>query len=297
MVCFPLFVDLNDKTVLVVGGGPVAARKARVLLDYGPRVLVCAPRVVPELEQLSRGGAAAAALRPGAAGGGLPGGGRHGRPGAEPHRGPAVPDSGAIPVNVADSREESTFLFPAVGPPGAAVGGDLHRRGQPRRRRPRPPDPGGASSPNPWSPSWTGWRSSGRRERMPCPRPGGGAGSPACSPPPWRRGGRSLRGRPNPFYASFVRRYCHDSTARPRLSGGGRVRPRRVDHPPGIPAAPDLRRGGLRRPHRPGAAGRRSAPGPEALYGQAAGPPLRPPGGDLPNADLPWPRRGTRWSA
>ena len=25
MVCFPLFVDLNDKTVLVVGGGPVAA--------------------------------------------------------------------------------------------------------------------------------------------------------------------------------------------------------------------------------------------------------------------------------
>ena len=53
MVCFPLFVDLNDKTVLVVGGGPVAARKTRVLLDYGPRVLVCAPRVVPELEQLS----------------------------------------------------------------------------------------------------------------------------------------------------------------------------------------------------------------------------------------------------
>ena len=93
MVCFPLFVDLNDKTVLVVGGGPVAARKARVLLDYGPRVLVCAPRVVPELEQLSRGGAASAALCPRAAGGGLPGGGRHGRPGAEPHRGPAVPEA------------------------------------------------------------------------------------------------------------------------------------------------------------------------------------------------------------
>ena len=113
MVCFPLFVDLNDKTVLVVGGGPVAARKARVLLDYGPRVLVCAPRFVPELEQLS---------------------------GAELLRQPFVPDllegvslaiaatddralnhtvahlcrKRAIPVNVADSREESTFLFPAV---------------------------------------------------------------------------------------------------------------------------------------------------------------------------------------
>ena len=113
MVCFPLFIDLNDKTVLVVGGGPVAARKARVLLDYGPRVLVCAPRFVPELEQLS---------------------------GAELLRQPFVPDllegvslaiaatddrvlnrtvaqlcrKRAIPVNVADSREESTFLFPAV---------------------------------------------------------------------------------------------------------------------------------------------------------------------------------------
>ena len=113
MVCFPLFVDLNDKTVLVVGGGPVAARKARVLLDYGPRVLVCAPRFVPELEQLS---------------------------GAELLRQPFAPEllegvslavaatddrvlnrtvaqlcrKRAIPVNVADSREESTFLFPAV---------------------------------------------------------------------------------------------------------------------------------------------------------------------------------------
>ena len=113
MVCFPLFVDLNDKTALVVGGGPVAARKARVLLDYGPRVLVCAPSFAPELEQLS---------------------------GAELLRRPFSPEllegvslavaatgdrevnhwvSGlcrarSIPVNVADSREESTFLFPAV---------------------------------------------------------------------------------------------------------------------------------------------------------------------------------------
>ena len=31
MVCFPLFVDLNDKTALVVGGGPVAARKLSLI--------------------------------------------------------------------------------------------------------------------------------------------------------------------------------------------------------------------------------------------------------------------------
>ena len=113
MAYFPLFLDLSGKTVLIVGGGPVAARKARVLLDYGPRVLVCAPRFAPELEQLS---------------------------GAELLRQPFVPEllegvslavaatddrvlnrtvsqlcrEGGIPVDVADSREESTFLFPAV---------------------------------------------------------------------------------------------------------------------------------------------------------------------------------------
>ena len=53
MAYFPLFLDLAEKTALVVGGGPVAARKARVLLDYGPRIVVCAPHFVPELEQLS----------------------------------------------------------------------------------------------------------------------------------------------------------------------------------------------------------------------------------------------------
>ena len=113
MAYFPLFLDLSGKTVLIVGGGPVASRKARVLLDYGPRVLVCAPRFVPQLEELS---------------------------GAELRRQPFVPEllegvslavaatddrvlnrtvsqlcrEGGIPVDVADSREESTFLFPAV---------------------------------------------------------------------------------------------------------------------------------------------------------------------------------------
>ena len=113
MAYFPLFLDLDRKTVLVVGGGPVAARKARVLLDYGPCVRVCAPAFVPELEAL---------------------------PGAELVRQEFSPEllegvslavaatgdrkvnrtigelcrSRSIPVDVADSREESTFLFPAV---------------------------------------------------------------------------------------------------------------------------------------------------------------------------------------
>lgn len=127
MVCFPLFIDLNDKTVLVVGGGPVAARKARVLLDYGPRVLVCAPRFVPELEQLS---------------------------GAELLRQPFVPDllegvslaiaatddrvlnrtvaqlcrKRAIPVNVADSRVRRGRLSVGISTGGASPAAAAHVR-------------------------------------------------------------------------------------------------------------------------------------------------------------------------
>lgn len=52
MAYFPLFIDLNQKHGLVVGGGPVAARKIRTLLPYGPHLTVCAPSVLPELEAL-----------------------------------------------------------------------------------------------------------------------------------------------------------------------------------------------------------------------------------------------------
>lgn len=40
---YPLSLDLTDRLVLVVGGGPVAVRKARACLDAGSRVLIVAP--------------------------------------------------------------------------------------------------------------------------------------------------------------------------------------------------------------------------------------------------------------
>lgn len=40
---FPLFVDLTDKPCLVVGAGPVAARKVRLLAEFGASVTVVAP--------------------------------------------------------------------------------------------------------------------------------------------------------------------------------------------------------------------------------------------------------------
>lgn len=113
MAYFPFFIDLDQKPGLVVGGGPVAARKIRTLLPYGPRLTVCAPSVLPELEAL---------------------------PGLTVRKEPFSPErlEGAffviaatddwelnrhiaglcrawnLPVNVADPGTESTFLFPSV---------------------------------------------------------------------------------------------------------------------------------------------------------------------------------------
>jgi precorrin-2 dehydrogenase/sirohydrochlorin ferrochelatase len=47
---YPLFLDLEGRDVVIVGGGGVAARKAASLLTYGARVTVVAPAFVPELE-------------------------------------------------------------------------------------------------------------------------------------------------------------------------------------------------------------------------------------------------------
>ena len=39
MAYFPMFIDIEKKKCLVAGGGTVALRKVRVLLDFGDLVL------------------------------------------------------------------------------------------------------------------------------------------------------------------------------------------------------------------------------------------------------------------
>ncbi|WP_233839884.1 siroheme synthase CysG [Dyella sp. 2HG41-7] len=51
MQLYPLFADLSDRPVLVVGGGDVAARKTSMLLKAGAKITVGAPVLGPQLRE------------------------------------------------------------------------------------------------------------------------------------------------------------------------------------------------------------------------------------------------------
>lgn len=53
---FPLFIDLSDKRVVVIGGGAVAERRVRALLPFGCRITVIAPEATEELAALAEAG-------------------------------------------------------------------------------------------------------------------------------------------------------------------------------------------------------------------------------------------------
>ncbi|MGP3789823.1 siroheme synthase CysG [Pseudomonas sp. B392_1p] len=59
----PLFHKLQDRRVLVVGGGEVALRKARLLADAGATLRVVAPEVLDELHELAGQGGSQVMLR------------------------------------------------------------------------------------------------------------------------------------------------------------------------------------------------------------------------------------------
>jgi uroporphyrin-III C-methyltransferase / precorrin-2 dehydrogenase / sirohydrochlorin ferrochelatase len=53
---YPLTLDVRDRRVVVVGGGPVAARRARGLVEAGAAVVVVAPWACEDLADLAAGG-------------------------------------------------------------------------------------------------------------------------------------------------------------------------------------------------------------------------------------------------
>lgn len=48
---FPLFVDMKNKPVLVVGGGKVAERRVGILQNFGAAITVVSPMLTPELQR------------------------------------------------------------------------------------------------------------------------------------------------------------------------------------------------------------------------------------------------------
>ncbi len=121
---FPIFLNLHDQPCIVIGGGAIAARKARALLDAGARVTVVAPELGPEMTRLSASlHVIAGPYRPGDLAG-------HRLAFAatdDPEVNSAVyaeAEAAGIFVNAADDPEHCRFLVPAsfdCGPIGVAV--------------------------------------------------------------------------------------------------------------------------------------------------------------------------------
>ncbi len=53
---FPMFVDLTDKKVVVVGAGTIAKRRIRTLIEFTDHLVVIAPEVNRELQELEEQG-------------------------------------------------------------------------------------------------------------------------------------------------------------------------------------------------------------------------------------------------
>jgi len=47
---YPIFIDVEDHDVVIIGGGEVCARKAETMMRYGARVTVVSPAFTPEIE-------------------------------------------------------------------------------------------------------------------------------------------------------------------------------------------------------------------------------------------------------
>lgn len=123
MPYFPIFIDLKDKPVLIVGGGTVASRKLRKLSPYGANATIVAPDILPEIAgypgiKLKRKHFEASDLRP------------------RPSLVIAATDNREanrrisrlcrkrhIPVNVADEPALCSFLFPALVQKGSFSAG------------------------------------------------------------------------------------------------------------------------------------------------------------------------------
>jgi uroporphyrin-III C-methyltransferase/precorrin-2 dehydrogenase/sirohydrochlorin ferrochelatase len=59
MTGYPLLLDVGGRAAVVVGGGPIAARRAKALVDAGANVRIVAPWLCEDLSDMAAGGAVA----------------------------------------------------------------------------------------------------------------------------------------------------------------------------------------------------------------------------------------------
>jgi precorrin-2 dehydrogenase len=53
---YPIFLDIEGRSVVIIGGGNVCARKAETMMNYGARVTVVSPEFTDEIETWAKGG-------------------------------------------------------------------------------------------------------------------------------------------------------------------------------------------------------------------------------------------------
>lgn len=53
---FPMFINLSDKKIVVVGGGNIATRRIRTLLQFTRNITAIAPKSTMELQELGKTG-------------------------------------------------------------------------------------------------------------------------------------------------------------------------------------------------------------------------------------------------
>lgn len=49
---FPIFIDISEKKIVVIGGGVIATRRVKTLLEFASDITVMAPEVTEELKQM-----------------------------------------------------------------------------------------------------------------------------------------------------------------------------------------------------------------------------------------------------
>ncbi len=120
MTYFPMFIELKNKSCLVVGGGRVALRKVAVLRDFGARVTVEAPAISSEIwgmegvvcreKYFEKGDLDGQELVVAAT-----------DDQEQNHRVSQACREKRIPVNAADQKEDCSFIFPAYLKEGEVV--------------------------------------------------------------------------------------------------------------------------------------------------------------------------------